>query len=198
MSPRSAVAILPILDTATLKTVPVIPSITGHPMSGYAVASGSCTPAIVMVTGTAAVLSQVQAISTIAVDVSGESGILTKQVDLILPPGVSLVSGSKAVSCRVVIEQVVVLAIPDVQIEVRGAGSGWKVSLGTTSASVLISGTNSAVMALRSSQIKVYVDVSQPPLADGSYAVSVDGLMQGVVSATVTPSSVVADVQKGP
>jgi len=106
--------------------------------------------------------------------------------------------GSKTVSCRVEIEQVVVLAIPDVPIEVRGAGVGWKVSLGTTSASVLISGTNSGVMALRSSQIKAYVDVSQPPLADGSYAVSVDGLMQGVVSATVTPSSVNADVQKGP
>jgi YbbR domain-containing protein len=197
LSPRSAVAILPILDAATLKTVPVTPSITGHPMGGYAVASSSCTPAIVMVTGTSDVLSQIQTISTTAVDVSGGSGILTKQVELILPPGVSLVSGNEAVSCRVVIEQVVVLAIPDVPIEVRGAGSGWKVTLGTTSASVLISGTNSAVTALRSSQIKVYVDVSQPPLADGSYAVLVDGLMQGVVSATVTPSSVVADVQKG-
>jgi YbbR domain-containing protein len=198
LSPRSAVAILPILDAATLKTVPVIPTIIGHPMSGYAVASGSCTPAIVMVTGTAGVLSKVQAVSTIAVDVSGESESLTKQVDLILPSGVSLVGGSKAVSCRVDIEQVVVLAIPDVPIEVRGARLGWKVSLGTTSASVLISGTNSGVMALRSSQIKAYVDVSQPPLADGSYTVSVDGLMQGVVSATVTPSSVDADVQKGP
>ena len=198
LSPRSAVAILPILDAATLKTVPVIPTVIGHPMSGYAVASGSCTPAIVMVTGTAAVVSQVQAVSTIAVDVSGESGTLTKQVGLILPPGVSLMSGSKAVSCRVVIEQVVVLAIPDVPIEVRGAGVGWKVSLGTTSASVVISGTNSVVLALKSSQIKVYVDVSQPPLTDGSYAVSVDGLMQGVVSATVTPSSVDVDVQKGP
>jgi len=198
LSPRSAIAILPILDASTLKTVPVIPSIIGHPMSGYAVASGSCTPAIVMVTGTAAALSQVQAISTIAVDVSGESGTLTKQVDLTLPPGVSLIGESKAVSCRIVIEQVVVLAIPDVPIEVRGAASGWKVSLGTTTASILISGTNSAVMALKSSQIKVYVDVSQPPLGDGSYAVSVDGLMQGVVSATVTPSSIDADVQKGP
>jgi YbbR domain-containing protein len=198
LSPRSAVAILPIIDAATLKTVPVIPTVVGHPMSGYAVASGSCTPAIVMVTGTTGVLSQIQAVSTIAVDVSGESGTLTKQVDLILPPGVSLVGGSKAVSCRVVIEQVVVLAIPDVPIEVRGAGLGWTVSLGTTSASVVISGTNSVVLALKSSQIKVYVDVSQPPLTDGSYAVSVDGLMQGVVSATVTPSSVDVDVQKGP
>ena len=198
LSPRSAVAILPILDAATLKTVPVIPTVKGYPMSGYAVASASCTPAIAMVTGTAGALSKVQAISTTAIDVSGALGTLTKQVDLILPPGVSLVGGNKTVSCRVEIEQVVVLAIPDVPIEVRGAKLGWKVSLGTTSALVLISGTNSGVMALKSSQIKAYVDVSQPPLADGSYPVSVDGLMQGVVSATVTPSSVVADVQKGP
>jgi len=198
LSPRSAVAILPILDAATLKTVPVIPSVIGHPMSGYVVASGSCTPAIVMVTGTAVVLSRVQAISTVAVDVSGESGIVTKSADLVLPPGVTLVAGSKTVSIRVVIEQVVVLAIPDVPIEVRGAGVGWRVTLGTTSASVLISGTTSAVMALGASQIKAYVDVSQPPLADGNYAVLVGGLIEGVVSATVTPPSVVVDVQKGP
>ena len=198
LSPRSAVAILPILDAATLKTVPIIPSITGYPMSGYAVAAASCTPAIVMVTGTAVALNQIQTLSTNTVDVSGDSGVLAKQVDLILPPGVSLVTGNKTVSCRVVIEQVVVLAIPDVPIEVRGAGSGWKVVLGTTSASVLISGTSSAITALRTSQIKAYVDVSRPSLADGSYAVSVDGLIQGVVSATITPASVVADVQKAP
>jgi YbbR domain-containing protein len=53
-------------------------------------------------------------------------------------------------------------------------------------------------MALGASQIKAYVDVSQPPLADGNYAVSVGGLIEGVVSATVTPPSVVVDVQKGP
>jgi YbbR domain-containing protein len=53
-------------------------------------------------------------------------------------------------------------------------------------------------MALHSSQIKAYVDVSQPALADGSYPVSVDGLTQGVVSALVTPSSVNAVIQKGP
>lgn len=198
LSPRSAVAILPILDAATLKTVPVIPIVKGYPMSGYAVASGSCAPAIVMVTGTAGVLSKIRAISTTAIDVSGALGTLTKQVNLILPPGVSLVGGSKAVSARIVIEQVIVLALPDVPIEVRGAGLGWKVSLGTTSTSVLISGTNSTIMALKSSQIKAYVDVSQPPLTDGSYAVSLDGLTEGIVSATVTPSSIAVDVQKGP
>jgi YbbR domain-containing protein len=198
LSPRSAIAVLPILDAATLKTVPVIPTVTGHLMSGYAVAGASCTPEIVMVTGTSTVLSPVHAVSTTAVDVSGESGSLTKQVNLILPPGISLLGGSKSVSCHVSIEQVVVLAIPDVPIEVRGAEPGWQVSLGTTSASVLVSGANSVVMALHSSQIKAYVDVSQPALADGSYPVSVDGLTQGVVSALVTPSSVTGVVQKGP
>ncbi|MHB8105811.1 MAG: CdaR family protein [Candidatus Cryosericum sp.] len=198
LSPRSAVAVLPILDTSTLKTVPVIPTVTGHPMSGYAVADASCTPAIVMITGTSTAISSVEAVSTTAVDVSGGSGPLTKQVSLVLPSGVSLLGSSKTASCHVSIEQVVVLAIPDVPIEVRGAESGSQVSLSATSASVLISGTNSVVTTLHSSQIKAYVDVSQPALADGSYSVSVDGLTQGVVSALVTPSSVTAVIQKGP
>ncbi len=68
LSPRSAVATLPILDAATLKTVPVTPSIFGPPHGWIRCASGSCTPAIVMVTGTSEGLGLIQTISTTAVD----------------------------------------------------------------------------------------------------------------------------------
>jgi YbbR domain-containing protein len=198
VSPRSAVAILPILDASTLKTVPVVPLVIGHPTSGYAVASASCMPAVVMVTGTPAALSRVQAVWTAPVDVSDETANLTRKVGLTLPAGVSVVGGVKATSCEIVIEQVLVIAVPDVTLEARGADSRWKVSLGTASVSVLISGTGSAIKALQASQIRPYVDVSQSPMADGTYPVLLDGLSQGVVSVSVMPSSVVVDIQKGP
>lgn len=198
VSPHSAVAILPVLDSSSQKTVPVVPSLSGYPARGYAVASASCTPAVVMITGPAAALSQVSAVSTANVDISDASSTLTRQVDLVLPRGVTLLNTGKSVSCRVVLEQVVVVAVPDVVVEVRGVASGWKVTLGTTSVSVLVSGTSSAIGGLRSSEIRAYIDVSQPPLADGTYPVLIDGLAQGIVSVSVTPSSVVADVQKGP
>jgi YbbR domain-containing protein len=151
-----------------------------------------------MITGSADVLSRIQSLSTMNIDVSGASSTVTKQADLVLPQGVTLMNGSKAVSCRVVLEQVVVVAIPDVTVEIRGAASGWKVSLGTPSVSVLVSGTSSAIMGLQSSQVKAFIDVSQPPLADGTYPVLVDGLAQGVVSVSTTPLSIAADVQRGP
>lgn len=198
VSPHSAVAILPVLDSSSQKTVRVVPSLSGYPTRGYAVASASCTPAVVMITGSAAALSQVSAVSTASVDISDASSTLTRQVDLVLPPGVTLLNAGRSVSCRVVLEQVVVVAVPDVVVEVRGVASGWKVTLGTTSVSVLVSGTSSAIGGLRSSEIRAYVDVSQPPLADGTYPVLIDGLAQGIVSVSVTPLSVVADVQKGP
>jgi YbbR domain-containing protein len=198
VSPRSAVAVLPILDGSRLKTVPVVPLVVGHPTSGYAVGSASCTPAVVMVTGTPATLSRVQAVWTAPVNVSDETANFTRQVGLTLPAGVSVVGGAKAASCEVVIEQVLVIAVPDVTLEARGADSRWKVSLGTASVSVLISGTGSAIKALQASQIRPYVDVSQSPLADGTYPVLLDGLSQGVVSVSVMPSSVAVDIQKGP
>ena len=198
VSPHSGVAVLPVLDSSVWKTVPVVPIVSGYPARGYAVSGASCTPAVAMITGSADVLSRIQSLSTMNIDVSGASSTVSKQADLVLPQGVTLMNGSKAVSCRVVLEQVVVVAIPDVTVEVRGAASGWTVSLGTPSVSVLVSGTSSAIMGLQSSQVKAFIDVSQPPLADGTYPVLVDGLAQGVVSVSTTPSSVAADVQRGP
>lgn len=198
LSPRSAVAVLPILDAATLKTVPVVPSIIGHPASGRAVSGASCSPAVVMLTGTPAALGQVRAVWTASVDVTDETGTLTRQVGLVLPTGTSVIGDTKTVACKVVIEEVLVLAVPDVTLEARGAEAGWKVTPGTTAVSVLISGTESVIKTLQTSQIRPYVDVSQPPLADGTYPVIVDGLAQGVVSASVNPSSVTVDIQKGP
>jgi YbbR domain-containing protein len=198
VSPHSGVAVLPVLDSSVWKTVPVVPIVSGYPARGYAVSGASCTPAVAMITGSADVLSRIQSLSTMNIDVSGASSTVTKQADLVLPQGVTLMSGSKAVSCRVVLEQVVVVAIPDVTVEIRGAASGWKVSLGTPSVSVLVSGTSSAIMGLQSSQVKAFIDVSQPPLADGTYPVLVDGLAQGVVSVSTTPLSIAADVQRGP
>jgi len=198
LSPHSAVAVLPILDGTTLKAVPVVPAVVGHPGSGYAVSGASVTPAVVMITGTPAALSQVQSVSTASVNVSDETGTVTRQVALVLPAGTSIVGGAKTGSCRVIIEQVLVLAVPDAALVVRGAGAGWKVTPAVTSVAVLISGTESVIRALETSQIKPYIDVSQPALPDGTYAVLVDGLTQGIVSASVNPSSVVVDVQKGP
>jgi len=198
LSPQSAAAILPILDSSRVRTLPVLPVIGGRPAAGYAVGSTSCTPAVVMVTGEPDVLGQLKVIPTSAVDVSDRSGVVTRDVELALPSGVSLISGGKVVTCRIALDPVVVLAIPDVPVQVRGAGSTWKVTIGTTSVSVLVSGTSAAIASLGSSQVKAYVDVSQAPLADGSYPISLEGLTQGVISATATPSSIQADIQKEP
>ena len=198
LSPQSAAAILPILDSSRVRTLPVLPVIGGRPAAGYAVGSTSCTPAVVMVTGEPDVLGQLKVIPTSPVDVSDRSGVVTRDVELALPSGVYLMGGAKVVTCRIALDPVEVLAIPDVPVQVRGAGSSWKVTIGTTSVSVLVSGTSTAIASLGSSQVKAYIDVSQAPLADGSYPISLEGLTQGVISATATPSSIQADVQKEP
>lgn len=197
LSPHSAIAVLPILDSSTLKTVPLLASTTGYPKSGYALTSAVCTPAIAMVTGPSAALDQLKVIRTEPVDISTLTGTSTKQAKLILPAGVSVVSGSQTVSCQITIEPVIVLAVPDVAVEVRGADASWKVTLDTTAVSVLVSGTSSTIMGLKPAQIRAYVDVSAPALSDGGYEVLLDGLPQGIVSVTVTPASVIAEIQKG-
>ncbi len=197
LSPHSAVAILPLLDSSTLRTVPLLPDTTGYPKSGYALASAVCTPALVMVTGPASILSQLQAIKTEPIDISAMTGTVVKQTKVVLPAGVSLASGESNISCRLVVEPVIVLAIPGISIMVRGASPSWKVAPETSTVSVLLSGTSSVIMGLKASQIQAYVDVSTPSLSDGGYEVFLDGLPQGIVSATVTPASIIVDIDKG-
>lgn len=198
LSPRTAIAVLPVLDTASQKTVPVIPSLSGHLATGHAVSGSTCTPAVITITGTPAVLSQIQAIVTNSVDVTGQDATITREVELSLPSGVSAVEGLRAVTCKIVIEEVLVIAVPDIKLEVRGAEAGWKVTPATGLVSVLVSGTESVIKSLRTSQVLPYVDVSKPPLADGTYMVLVDGLTQGIVSCSINPPSVAVDIQKGP
>jgi hypothetical protein len=90
------------------------------------------------------------------------------------------------------------LAVPQIQLEVRGAGSGWQTSPEVSSVSMLVTGSNSVVLGLRPSQLHAYVDVSVPPRDDGSYPVYIEGLPQGIVSVAVTPEAVIVGIVKEP
>ena len=85
---------------AASRSVPVAPQLTGTVAAGYRVAAVSVAPATVTVSGDPAVLAQLQAVPTAAIDINGRSSDLQRTVALAPPSGVTVI-GATTVSVTV-------------------------------------------------------------------------------------------------
>lgn len=198
LSPGTVAAILPVADAGTVRTVPILPVVAGRIRPGYALIGVSCTPAVVMVRGEKGVIDALQSLGTLPIDISEDTGSTQHKVGLSVPQGLTVAGGVVEITCQVLVEPVVLLAVPQIQLEIRGAGSGWQTSPEVSSVSMLVTGSNSVVLGLRPSQLHAYVDISVPPRDDGSYPVYIEGLPQGIVSVAVTPEAVIVGIVKEP
>lgn len=90
LSPASVKVVVPIVEMTPTKTVPVLIRVTGSPDAGYYVKSSAADPATVQLSGQPEALSTVTSIQTEAVDVTGADNIITREVGLVVPQGVTL------------------------------------------------------------------------------------------------------------
>jgi YbbR domain-containing protein len=82
-------------------TVGVVVRVSGHPASGYSISSIVVNPDRISVTGSASALRRLSSVYTSPVDVSGVSAAVSGAVPVVLPTGVSAVSGSNLVQVTV-------------------------------------------------------------------------------------------------
>ncbi len=147
------------------RTVPVQPSLTGTPNAAYQVASVTVNPVAVTVAGDSTSLGQLVQLTTASLDLNGATADVTRQVNLVLPPGISVI-GSPTVSVAV-------------HLVVRTASQ-------TFSAGIVLSGArDDRIYGLSVDQVLVTLGGTPTALAgiDGqTFAVTldVDGLAPGV------------------
>lgn len=89
LDPSSVRVVVPIVNSLSSKTVPVLPQLTGSPASGVTVKRSSANPASVQIFGQAEVLNAISNISTEPVDISGIDKNLVKDAGLLSPQGVT-------------------------------------------------------------------------------------------------------------
>src|SRR2546427_1072239 len=88
---------VPILPTATTRTVPVVPAVRGSVAAGYWITRVTSDPTVVTVRGESAALSAIDQVATAPIDVTGLGAGTTFQVALLLPAeGTSLVKAAQA------------------------------------------------------------------------------------------------------
>jgi YbbR domain-containing protein len=92
LNPPEAAVVIPVVSSGLVKNVPVIADVTGTPGVAQSVKSVAVDPTMVALTGSQDVLSSLVSVYTQPVDISGATGQVVEDVDLVLPQGVSMVT----------------------------------------------------------------------------------------------------------
>jgi YbbR domain-containing protein len=92
LDPPEAAVVIPVVSSGLVKDVPVIADVVGTPGAAQTVKSVTVDPTMVMLTGSQDALTGLVSVYTQPVDISGASGQVVEDVDLVLPQGVSMVT----------------------------------------------------------------------------------------------------------
>ena len=133
------------------RTLPVVPNLTGSPNSGYQVSS-------VTVAGDATDLNQIGQVSTVPIDLTGATADVTRQVGLVLPPGITVV-GNPTVSVAVHLIANSASQTFSAGIVLSGARDDRIYSLSVDQVLVTLGGTPAALAGVDGQTFAVSLDV---------------------------------------
>ncbi len=102
LNPPSVRVMAPIVASVTTKTVPVLIQVDGSPASGFTVKGSSSEPSSVQLSGTVEALAVLTNIKTEDVDIQGVDKDISREVDLVIPQGVSVQPGRVKVQVEVI------------------------------------------------------------------------------------------------
>jgi YbbR domain-containing protein len=163
---------VPVLPTATTRTVPVVPAVRGSVAAGYWITRVTSDPTVVTVRGESAALSSIDQVGTAPIDVSGLGADRTFQVALLLPAeGTSLVKAAQATVTISVAPLVGSRAFPLVAVQAAGLGSGFVAEFDPPMISLVVAGPVPALSGIAAGQVVAMVDAAGK--GPGNYPVDV-------------------------
>jgi YbbR domain-containing protein len=163
---------VPVLPTATTRTVPVVPAMRGAVASGYWITRVTSDPTVVTVRGEGAALNAIDQVATAAIDVSGLGADKTFVVALLLPAeGTSLVKASQATVTVSVSPLAGSRPFPLIALQASGVGSGFVAEFDPPTISVVVAGPVPALSGLTVAQVVAMVDAAGK--GPGTYPVDV-------------------------
>jgi YbbR domain-containing protein len=163
---------VPVLPTATTRTVPVVPAVRGFVASGYWITRITSDPSVVSVRGEGAALSGIDQIATAPIDVSGLGADKTFQVALVVPgDGTSLIKTTQATVTVSIAPLSGSRPFPAVAVQATGLGSGFVAEFDPPTISVVVAGPLPALSGITAGQVMATVDAAGK--GPGTYPVDV-------------------------
>jgi YbbR domain-containing protein len=188
VEPGVVVVNVPLLPTATTKTVPLLWTLRGAVATGYWISNVSTDPVAVTVSGDQSAIAQLARIETAAVDVTGLSANRTTPVALLLPEGVELVRQTGA-SVTVTVVPLAGTRPFYTAVQIQNLGTGLDATTDVGSVTITAAGPAPALSTLPLDQVVATVDVSGR--GPGTYLLDVAiKLPSGITLQTVQPARV--------
>lgn len=152
---------VPVLPTATTRTVPVVPAVRGSVAAGYWITRVTSDPTVVTVRGEGAALSTIDQVVTAPIDVSGLGADRSFLVALLLPAeGTSLVKAAEATVTVSVAPLIGSRSFPVVAVQATGLGSGFVAEFDTPTISIVVAGPVPALSGITAGQVVATVDAT--------------------------------------
>lgn len=193
-TPQNVAVSVALEPARTTRTVPVVANVRGSPAAGYWVSSAVVDPPVVTIRGDAAVLEQVEAVLTAAVDVSGATRERTVRVRLLLPNGTSLARPTD-VLVSLAIQPVRGTRPFSVAVQAQNVRADLVAELETTAVEVVLAGDVPALRELRPEQIAATLDLSGRGPGTHQLEVAVRAAVGSASVASVTPARITVSLR---
>jgi YbbR domain-containing protein len=193
VEPGVVVVKVPVLPTATTRTVPVVFALRGVVAPGYWVVSVAMDPFAVTVRGDEQVLSTLDRIETLPIDIGDLSATKKVTVGLSLPKGVTLLRPTD-VAVTVTVQALTGTRLFNTAVVITGLAANQTADLDQTSVGVLVAGPVPALASLPPEQVVASVDVAGR--GPGTYMLDVAiRVPSGISVQTVQPARVTVTIR---
>jgi len=193
LDPGVVVVTVPVLPIATTRTVPVVFTLRGAVAPGYWVVGVAMDPFAVTVRGEEKVLSTLDRIETLPIDVGDLSATKTLKVGLSMPSDVALLRPTD-VTVTVTVQALTGTRLFNSAVVVTGLAANQAADLDVTNVGVLVAGPVPTLATLTPDQLVVSVDAAGR--APGTYTLDVSVRVPGGVTVqTVQPARVTATIR---
>ena len=187
INPASCAVVIRKLTSGVNLTLPITANIQGTPYSGFGLKSVTVSPNTILVKGSYDVLSKINSIQTLPIDISNLTKPTDFNINLVLP---DVVSSDAQKSCTVKVDiQPVTSQTFKIPITVLHS-QDKTISANVDSVEVSLTGFKDILSSLDISSVKAEVDVTN--FASGTYdlPVHISNLPQGIFANIIIPSSV--------
>jgi YbbR domain-containing protein len=151
---------VPLLSTATTRTVPVAAQLRGEVATGYWISRFATEPLAVTVSGERSAIEALDRIETEFVDVSGISSSRGFTVPLVLPEGITTLGPTEATVRVTVVTLVGTRPFPLVAVRINGVGQGLSATVSPETIAVILGGSVPTLTGLSAASVVASVDVT--------------------------------------
>ncbi len=181
------------------KIVGVKPKLVGSPASGYWISQFTFDPATVRILGSEEKMDDVDFLETKEINISGLNQDKELQLDLVLPEGISLLSGeSKAITITIKVSLEAQAKEVTAGFSYTGLGSGLTVTnISPSGVQVMVSGSAGVLGSLSSDNVVVNLDLSGR--GAGSHLISISkasiSISSGAAIVSFVPNNVTVTIE---